>query len=140
MDSEAHSQEVATAAHAEDTAHAAGQPHSHEEEVAHAWHHFYENVKFFAGFFTIIILTVLASLVNFGAPWNTVSILVLAAARSGLIAFFLSSLFKNFSFVFRTLCFTILFLGGMIFLSLWDSKVPPIGNPIVLPPKYHFTP
>ena len=105
------------------------QPHDHATEVAHAWHHFRGNVKFFACFLGVILLTVLAFNINFGS-WNTAVILILAALRSGLIAYFLASLFQNFSFVFRTLAFTAFFLGGMIFLSLWDSQVKGIGNPI----------
>jgi len=50
--------------------------------------------------------------------------------RSGLIAYFLASLFKDFSFVFRTLAFTAVFFAGMIFLSMWDSQLKGIGNPI----------
>ncbi len=72
-------------------------------------------------------------------PWTTyhytgnlIAALVLAAARCALIAWFLSHLFKDFSFIFRTLAFCLFFLGGMIFLSLWDSEVKPgvVGNPI----------
>jgi lipopolysaccharide export LptBFGC system permease protein LptF len=113
----------------------------HAIEVAHAWEHFNENWKFFAGFLSIILLTVVAFNINFG-PWNTTAVLVLAALRSGFIAYFLSHLFKDFSFVFRTLFFTAIFLTGMIFLSLWDSTVRPgwIGNPITLPDKFHESP
>jgi ABC-type polysaccharide/polyol phosphate export permease len=103
--------------------------HDQATEVAHAWDHFYENARFFAGFLAIILLTVLAFNINFGS-WNTPVILVLAALRSGLIAYFLASLFKDFSFVFRTLTFTAIFLAAMIFLSLWDSQLRSIGNPI----------
>ncbi len=106
-------------------------PHAHDQaaEVAHAWHHFRENVKFFACFLAVILLTVFAFNINFG-PWNLTVTLVLSALRAGLIAYFLASLFKNFSFVFRTLAFTAFFLAGMIFLSLWDSQLKGIGNPI----------
>jgi hypothetical protein len=86
-------------------------------------------VKFFACFLGVILLTVLAFNINFGS-WNTAVILVLAALRSSLIAYFLASLFHNFSFVFRTLAFTAVFLAAMIFLSLWDSQLRGIGNPI----------
>jgi hypothetical protein len=115
--------------------------HDHATEVAHAWHHFRENALFFAGFLTIILLTVLAFNVNFGR-YNLTVTLILAAIRSGFIAYFLSTLFRNFSLVFRTLFFTAIFLAGMIFLSLWDSAVKPgtIGNPILLPEKYHESP
>lgn len=112
-------------------------PHDHAEEVAHAWHHFRDNAKFFACFLTVILLTVLAANINFGPRWNLVAVLFFAALRSGLIAYFLASLFKDFSLVFRTLAFTALFLLGMIALSLWDSPVRPIGNPIALPDPPH---
>jgi len=111
--------------HSEQTPHA----HDHAAEVAHAWLHFRDNVRFFACFLGVILLTVLAFNINFGS-WNTAVVLVLAALRSGLIAYFLASLFKNFSFVLRTLTFTAVFLAAMIFLSMWDSSLKGIGNPI----------
>jgi hypothetical protein len=122
--------------------------HDHATEVAHAKEHFWENLRWFAGcFFPVIILTVTGYVTNFGTTpivyhplgytvnfgtGNTIATLILAAARCALIAWFLSHLFKDFSFVFRTLSFTIFFLGGMIFLSLWDSEVMPgvVGDPI----------
>jgi hypothetical protein len=123
------------------------QPHDQEAEVRHAWEHFHENWKFFACFLGIILLTVFAFNVNFGneplkpkllgfqlnfGSWNLVAELVLAALRSALIAFFLATLFKSFSFVFRTLIFTAIFLFGMVWLSLWDSTILPgtVGDPI----------
>ncbi len=108
------------------------QTHDHATEVAHAWAHFWENFRFFAGLFLpVILITVIAFNVNFGS-WNVPVILLLAAIRSGCIAYFLSTLFRNFSFVFRTLFFTLIFLFGMIFLSLWDSEVRPgvVGDPV----------
>ena len=105
-------------------------PHDQASEVAHAWEHFRENLFFFGGlFFPVILLTVIAFNVDFGS-WNKPVTYLLAAARSGLIAYFLSHLFKEYSFVFRTLFFTTIFLAAMIFLSLWDSEVHGIGNPI----------
>jgi hypothetical protein len=122
--------------------------HDPAVEIAHAKEHFWENLRFFGGlFFPVILLTVIGFCVNFGTTpivfhplgftinlgtGNLIATLVLAAARCALIAYFLSHLFKDFSFVFRTLAFTIFFLGGMIFLSLWDSEVQPgvIGDPI----------
>jgi len=126
---------------AKDAAHQEHEQHDHETEVAHAWEHFYENARFFAGFLTIILLTVLAFNINFGS-WNTAVELLLAAARSALIAYFLAHLFKSFSFVFRTLTFTALFLAGMIWLSLWDSTIKAgwVGDPISLPRSYHDGP
>jgi hypothetical protein len=107
-------------------------PHAHDQatEVAHAWRHFRENVKFFACFLGVILLTVAAWNINFGPTWNTVAIFFFAAARSGLIAYFMASMFKSFSFVTSTFIFCAVFLAGMIFLSLWDSQLRGIGNPI----------
>jgi hypothetical protein len=121
--------------------------HDHDTEVRHAWEHFWENARFFVGgFLPVILLTVIAFSVDFGSTpielnllivritltGNLIAALVLAAARSALIAYFLSTLFKDFSFVFRSLCFTVFFLGGMVWLSLWDSEVMPgrVGDPI----------
>jgi hypothetical protein len=104
--------------------------HDPASEVAHAHEHFRENNRFFLGvFLPVILLTFVAFNVDFGS-WNKPVTYLLAAARSGCIAWFLAHLFKEFSFVFRTLFFTVFFLGGMIFLSLWDSEVRPIGDPI----------
>jgi hypothetical protein len=121
--------------------------HDPSAEVAHAREHFYDNARWFLlCFLPIILLTVAGFVINFGTtpmpvelPWNTyhitgntIAALVLAAARCALIVWFLEHLFKDFSFVFRTLAFTLFFLGGMIYLSLWDSEVKPnkVGNPI----------
>jgi len=134
MNAESHSHDPVASAvlrdPAADAAHShEEQPHNHAAEVAHAWEHFRENALFFAGFLSIILLTVLAFNINFGS-WNIPVALVLAALRSGLIAVFLASLFKSFSIVFRTLVFTAFFLAGMIFLSLWDSQLRNfIGDP-----------
>jgi peptidoglycan/LPS O-acetylase OafA/YrhL len=113
----------------------------HATEVAHAWEHFWENARFFAGFLAIILLTVLAFNINFGR-WNLLAILILAAIRSGFIAYFLAHLFKSYSIVFRTLTFTAVFLSGMIWLSLWDSTIKSgyVGDPITLPKNYHEAP
>src|ERR1035441_9650016 len=114
-------------------------PHAHDQaaEVAHAWHHFRENVRFFACFLGIILLTVFAFNINFGS-WNTVAVLVLAALRSGLIAYFMASMFKPFSFVTRTFIFSAIFLAAMIFLSLWDSEIgDPIKDRINVPSQSH---
>ena len=119
-------QDPAHDAHAHDVHDA---PHDQATEVKHAWEHFWENARFFAGFLTIILLTVIAFNVDFGS-WNRFMTYFLAALRSAFIAYFLSRLFKEFSFVFRTLFFTLIFLIGMIFLSLWDSTLRGIGNPI----------
>ena len=114
------------------TDHSEEAPHAHDQaaEVAHAWHHFRDNVKFFACFLGVILLTVAASEFNFGPHWNIVAIFFFAAARCALIAFFMSTLFKPFSFVTWTFSFCALFLAGMIFLSWWDSELKGIGDPI----------
>ena len=97
-------------------------------------------------FLPVILITVIGFVVDFGSTpmpinlgghvlhitGNTIAALILAAARCGLIIWFLEHLFKDFSFIFRTLAFCLFFLGGMIFLSLWDSEVKPgtIGDPV----------
>jgi hypothetical protein len=122
-----------SAEHTEETP----QAHDHATEVAHAWHHFRENVRFFACFLGVILLTVFAFNVNFGG-WNTVAVLILAAMRSGLIAYFMASMFKQFSFVTWTFIFGAFFLAGMIFLSLWDSELgDPIKDRINVPSQSH---
>jgi len=126
---------------AEDEAHSRpGQPHDQAAEVAHAWDHFNENVRFFACFLTIILLTVAAWNINFGPTWNLVAVFFFAAARSGLIAYFMATMFKSFSFVTKTFIFGAIFLAGMIFLSLWDSE---LGDPIkdrINPPAERHVP
>jgi magnesium-transporting ATPase (P-type) len=113
-----------------DPAHATEEvPHAHDQaaEVAHAWEHFWENARFFAVFFSVVLLTVIAWSINLGPTWNFVFVVIFAAARSLLIAYFMSTLFKQFSFVTWTFAFGLLFLIGMIFLSMWDSE---LGDPI----------
>ena len=115
-------------------------PHAHDQaaEVAHAWHHFHENVRFFACFFGVVLFTVIAWSINFGPTWNFVAVLFFAAARSGLIAYFMASMFKPFSFVTRTFIFSAIFLAGMIFLSMWDSELgDPIKDRINVPSRSH---
>lgn len=107
-------------------------PHAHDQaaEVAHAWEHFWENLRFFIGFLTIILLTVLSFNLNFGHVMNMAVLCVLTVARCSLIAYFMASLFKAYSFLFRTFVFTAFFLAGMVFLSWWDSTLPHLGDPI----------
>ena len=106
--------------------------HDHETEVKHAWAHFRENAWFFAAFLTLILFAV----VNFEvSPGNNYWwILGLGAARFGLIGFFMFSLVRPFSLIVATFLFTVLFFGGMIALSLWDSPIQPnyIGDPIMI--------
>jgi drug/metabolite transporter (DMT)-like permease len=118
--------------HAEDLAHSPQHAFDSPEEVAHAKEHALHNIFFFAGFFSLILLAV--AYYEFYSTDNVWIILALAAARSALIAGFLVWLFGHFSFVLRTILFTVFFFGGMVFLSLFDSKMPYFGNPITLPP------
>jgi hypothetical protein len=130
-----------------DTERAAHIDHDPAHEAAHAWEHFRDNARWFLlAFLPIIALTVIGFVVDFGSTpmafnlaghvfhitGNTIAALVLAFWRCALIAWFLEHLFKDYSFIFRTLAFSLLFLGGMIFLSLWDSEVKPgkVGDPI----------
>ena len=104
--------------------------HDPAHEIAHAIGHRRENTRWFLlCFLPVILVTFVCFNLDFGMmnPWVTWT---LAAVRSFCIAFFLQHLFKEFSFVFRTLIFTLFFLAGMVFLSLWDSEVRGIGNPI----------
>jgi lipopolysaccharide export LptBFGC system permease protein LptF len=105
-------------------------PHDQATEVAHAWEHFHENWKFFACFFSIVLLTVISWSINFGPVGNKIAVFVFAALRSGLIAYFMLSLFKTFSLVRSTFIFSAIFLAGMVFLSWWDSELRGIGDPI----------
>jgi hypothetical protein len=122
------------------TDHAADEvAHAHDpaEELAHAREHARENMFIFFGFFGLVLLNV--CYYEFSPSANIWCILAFAAARAIAIAFFMNWLFKSFSFVFRTFSFTIFFLGGMIFLSMWDSELHHIGNPIKLPDDYGKT-
>jgi hypothetical protein len=107
-------------------------PHAHDQatEVAHAWEHFHENWKFFLCFFGVVLLTVITWSINFGPKWNVFFVFLTAAMRCGLIAYFMATLFKQFSFVTKTFFFGAIFLAGMIFLSWWDSELRGIGDPI----------
>jgi hypothetical protein len=107
--------------------------HDHATEVKHAWAHFRENAYFFAGFLALVLAAVLQFETSPGH--NVYVILLLAAARFGLIGFFMFSLVRPFSLVIATFLFTIFFFGGMVWLSLWDSEIKPgvIGDPIRLP-------
>jgi hypothetical protein len=105
--------------------------HDHETEVKHAWAHFRENAWFFAGFLALVLAAVLQFEVTPGR--NFYWIFALGAARFAFIGFFMFTLVRQFSLVVATFLFTVLFFGGMIFLSMWDSTLPSIGNPITLP-------
>jgi len=98
------------------------------EEVAHAKLHAKENILWFIGFFSLVLLAV--ATYEFCGTTNLTLIFVLAAARSLLIASFMFYLFRTFSFIFRTFLFSLVFLIGMVFLSWWDSTLPHIGDPI----------
>ena len=117
------------------------QPHDHAAEVEHAWHHFWENVRFFACFFGVVLLTVIFWNVNFGPTGNKFWVFFFAAARSLLIAYFMATMFKQFSFVTKTFIFGAIFLAGMIFLSIWDSELgDPIKDRINVPPPPSHVP
>jgi hypothetical protein len=105
--------------------------HSHEEEVRHAWHHFRENAYFFAGFLSLVLLAVVQF--ETAGQTNYYWIFALGAARFGLIGFFMFSLVRPFSLIVATFLFTILFFGGMIYLSMWDSELPHMGDRIPTP-------
>lgn len=108
----------------------AHETHDLAREIEHAHEHFRENNLWFLGcFLPVILISVAVYSINFGS-WNPFWTWTATAIRSFCIALFLQHLFKDFSFVFRTLFFTLFFLGGMIFLSLWDSELRGIGNPI----------
>jgi uncharacterized membrane protein YedE/YeeE len=102
--------------------------HDHATEVKHAWEHFRENAYFFAGFLSLVLCAVLQFEVSPGH--NFYWIFALGAARFALIGFFMYSLVRPFSLIVRTFFFTVLFFAGMVFLSMWDSTLKGIGNPI----------
>jgi lysylphosphatidylglycerol synthetase-like protein (DUF2156 family) len=104
--------------------------HSHEEEVHHAWLHFRENAIFFAGFLCLILAAV--AQFELSGQTNYWWIFGLGAARFALIGFFMFSLVRPFSLIVATFLFTILFFGGMVYLSMWGSQVPKIGDPIII--------
>ncbi len=120
-----------SASHSDHSTDAVVAHHDPAEEIAHAKHHAVQNIFFFAGFFTFILLAV-AAYFCYGVT-NIWLILGLAAARSLLIAGFFAWLVGHFHFVVRTIVFTFVFFLGMIFLSMWDSTVPIYGNPISRP-------
>ncbi|HUB66199.1 MAG TPA: hypothetical protein VL981_01785 [Candidatus Methylacidiphilales bacterium] len=113
------------AAHSAETSHAFDSP----EEVAHAKEHAFQNIWFFAGFLSLILIAVFNY--EFYGVENTWIILLLAASRVALITAFFAWLFRHFSYVLRTFIFAVFFLLGMIFLSMWDSTLPTFGNPIL---------
>jgi hypothetical protein len=104
--------------------------HDPQAEVAHAWEHFRENALFFGGFLSLV----LAAVVQFelSAERDFRWIFFLGALRFGLIGFFMFSLVKKFSLIVATFLFTILFFGGMVYLSMWGSAVPHVGDPIII--------
>jgi hypothetical protein len=114
-------------------------PSDHHDEVApahdlaaeaeHARHHAVENNWFFLAFFSIVGLAVLTYEFTANSWW---AIFFLGALRFTLIAIFLFSLTKKFSFVVTSFIFTVLFLGGMIYLSMWSSTLKKVGDPIVI--------
>jgi hypothetical protein len=113
--------------------------HDQAAEVAHAWKDLYRDIKIFACFLTIILLTVLSFNINLGSPWNLVVAFIFGGARLLVIAYFFICLVGSFSFLVRTVIFTAIFFAGMVYLSMWGSMLPHVGDPIELP-KTHATP
>ena len=148
MSAEGHSQNLSVVTTelqdpAADKAHAhEEQPHDHATEVAHAWDHFQGKLERL-----LCLLFHPSSSSPSSRPTsisarrgNLIAIFFFAAARSALIAYFMLTLFKSFSFVTRTFVFSALFLAGMIFLSWWDSE---LGDPIkdrINPPSQSHVP
>ena len=115
-----------------DTEHANPSPADlHDNEVKHAWHHFWENLWFFAGFLSLVLFAVIQFETSSGN--NFYWIFALGAARFALIGFFMFTLVRPFSFIVAAFLFTALFFGGMVWLSMWDSMLPHVGDPILLP-------
>jgi hypothetical protein len=110
--------------------------HDLAAEAEHARHHAVANNWFFLCFFSLVGIAVLFYEFTANGPWT---ILLLGAARFTLIGIFLFSLTRQFSLVVRTLAFTIFFLGGMIYLSMWSSTLKSVGDPItiVTAPTHH---
>ena len=98
-------------------------------EVQHAWHHFWENLWSFVAFFGLILLAV--ANYEFSESNNYWFILILGAARAGMIFFFISTLIRPFNFVLTTIVFTVGFFCWMVGLSVWAW-----ADPIMLP-KHH---
>jgi hypothetical protein len=119
-----------SADHSDHAEHAPAHAFDSPEEVAHAKEHAKENIYWFLGFFSIVLVAVINY--EFYGTSNIGIILALAAARSFLIACFMFYLFHTFSLIFRTFLFSLVFLIGMIFLSWWDSTLPHIGDPIAI--------
>lgn len=106
--------------------------HAHDPavEAEHARRHAVENNWIFLTFFCAVGLAVLSYEFTANGP---LEIGILAFIRCALIAGFMLSLFKRFSFLVAAFLFTALFLAGMIYLSMWDSTLNKVGDPIVLP-------
>jgi hypothetical protein len=116
---------VAPTDHSDDVAPA----HDPAAEAAHARHHAVENNWFFLAFFSLVGLAVLCYEFTGNNWW---SIFLLGAARFALIAVFIFSLIRPFSFVVAALAFTILFFGGMVYFSMWGSTLSKVGDPIII--------
>lgn len=107
----------------------AGTGHSLEEEAQHAREHARENNWFFLGFFLLVGLAVVSYEFQGTNPW---SIGILALLRCSYIGFFMFMLFRRFGYIFTSFIFTLLFFIGMVYLSLWDSTMPKVGDPITI--------
>ena len=110
--------------------------HDLAEEARHARHHAVENNWFFGGFFCLVGAAVLTYEFTPNSFW---AILLLGALRFGFIGVFLFSLVRPFGLVVRSIAFTVFFFLMMIYLSMWGSFLPKVGDPIVLPhvPTHH---
>ena len=106
---------------------AAGTGHDLAAEAQHARDHAKENNLFFAGFFLLVLVAVIAYELQGTNPW---AIAILAVLRCGYIGFFMFMLFRRFNYIFTAFLFTALFFAGMVFLSWWDSTIKGIGDPI----------
>ena len=106
-----------------------GAGHSFEEEVRHAQEHAKENNWFFGVFFVLMLLAVLSYEFKGTNPWFIGG---LALLRCGWIGFFMFVLFRRFGYIFTSFIFTLIFFIGMVYLSLWDSTMPKVGDPITI--------
>jgi hypothetical protein len=106
--------------------------HGHHDpaaEIEHARHHAVENNWFFLTFFCVVGLAVISYEFTANGP---LEIAILALIRCGLIIGFLFSLFKRFSLLVVAFLFTALFFAGMVYLSMWDSTLAKVGDPITI--------
>lgn len=63
-------------------------------------------------------LTVWASYIDLGHHWNIVLALVIASAKASLVALFFMHLISEKQLIYTVLAFTVLFVSGLMFLTL----------------------